>query len=66
MVQLAEHGWGLCFNPRPRTEGDSYGYTITGIGGLFQSTPPHGGRRTGTLAEMIEVGFNPRPRTEGD
>ena len=35
----------LCFNPRPRTGGDSAGHPDNLPCTLFQSTPPHGGRR---------------------
>ncbi len=33
------------FNPRPRTEGDSWRESGYSDGTMFQSTPPHGGRR---------------------
>ena len=34
----------ICFNPRPRTGGDTPVVAGTGVAGLFQSAPPHGGR----------------------
>ena len=33
---------------------------------LFQSTPPHGGRRGGPLSSLGGNSFNPRPRMGGD
>ncbi len=35
----------LGFNPRPRTEGDSLSW-LPRLQDMFQSTPPHGGRRS--------------------
>ena len=57
----------VSFNPRPRVEGDGQKVVSSGRGGLFQSTPPCGGR-PGHLfvAGMTRSGFNPRPRVEGD
>ena len=60
-----------CFNPRPRTGGDLQAKGINarrGIG-MFQSTPPHGGRPLFSrriCAVSPHCCFNPRPRTGGD
>jgi hypothetical protein len=67
-----------CFNPRPRAGGDHAAYNAKSsqlIAGVFQSTPPCGGRRTSHArlisdhAMPVEYqcgGFNPRPRAGGD
>ncbi len=54
------------FNPRPRTEGDQRSVRPATTPPLFQSTPPHGGRRAAPPSTPAAGGFNPRPRTEGD
>ena len=37
-----------------------------GMSGVFQSTPPHGGRPSAVPLRSIARRFNPRPRTGGD
>ena len=55
------------FNPRPRTGGDSANHACSQAWHMFQSAPPHGGRRPGRIETLISrSGFNPRPRTGGD
>ena len=54
------------FQSTPRTKGD-----VRHLGFLldhfeFQSTPSHGGRRSGDIIPQHGNCFNPRPRTEGD
>ena len=57
----------VCFNPRPRTEGDREQIACTAGRHLFQSTPSYGGRRFSPKTfRSRPICFNPRPRTEGD
>ncbi len=42
-----------CFNPRPRTGGDTFGANGLVIDPWFQSTPPHGGRHP--LCVVVEA-----------
>ena len=56
-----------CFNPRPRTGGDARRAFRHDRLTVFQSTPPHGGRRPRIdLSEPDASRFNPRPRAGGD
>ena len=50
----------LSFNPRPRTGGDK-GPQDKGLGSLFQSTPPHGGRHTTYEVCGSATGFQSTP-----
>ena len=54
------------FNPRPRMGGDMPRTTVSTWLGLFQSTPPHGGRHNTSELEIWHHNFNPRPRMGGD
>ena len=57
---------GKNFNPRPRTGDD--GARLWGLlkSYEFQSTSPHGGRRTISICLLPGKNFNPRPRTGDD
>ncbi len=54
-----------CFNPRPRMRGDS-SMSLRRAVRLFQSTPPHEGRRCASSPVRRNARFNPRPRMRGD
>ena len=54
------------FNPRPRTGGDLLECVSNVPLGLFQSTPPYGGRHQAGNSGPDRYCFNPRPRTGGD
>ena len=54
------------FNPRPRTGGDNYAGYVHYRLDVFQSAPPHGGRRSRNRRSRLKSRFNPRPRTGGD
>ena len=55
------------FNPHPRTGGDRTAAIATLAFHMFQSTPPHGGRREDRRRSMRRrTCFNPHPRTGGD
>ena len=58
-------GWP-CFNPRPRMGGDPPSQRCNSTMTMFQSTPPHGGRRHPTTESWSASSFNPRPRMGGD
>ena len=63
---LADKLLSLSFNPRPRMGGDpALKYSWLAVI-RFQSTPPHGGRRTGRAGATYTGCFNPRPRMGGD
>jgi len=49
------------FNPRPRTEGDPFGFVPTVAVNLFQSTPSHGGRppRRSLTADNLQFQSTP-------
>ena len=55
-----------CFNPRPRMGGDTLKIFQVTPTPMFQSTPPHGGRRSTWLIMPFLMCFNPRPRMGGD
>ncbi len=54
------------FNPRPRVGGDRHGSYAKASPGMFQSTPPRGGRRRLERVSGLSHCFNPRPRVGGD
>ena len=54
------------FNPRPRMGGDVTCMKAPEVTSVFQSTPPHGGRRRRNYPSLKLLCFNPRPRMGGD
>ena len=55
-----------CFNPRARTGRDSPLLPIDGVALVFQSTRPHGARRSPHTERSGLCSFNPRARTGRD
>ena len=47
-----------CFNPRPRTGGDTNPPRRGGFVAWFQSTPPHGGRQLIVLTVIASIGVS--------
>ncbi len=59
-------GLTLCFNPRPRTEGDASSSRSEPYAACFNPRPRTEGDSASRSPSPISSSFNPRPRTEGD
>ncbi len=55
------HNGRQCFNPRPRLGGDLLSLSSLNLISLFQSTPPHGGRRLLRITTTYSVRFQSTP-----
>ena len=56
----------ICFNPRPRMEGDHFGRLYSTHNYCFNPRPRMEGDNSGVNSNSPILRFNPRPRMEGD